>query len=74
MTLGRVKASARKITSGYWRWTSAMAHSQKAKGLVWGLSTRRMRMPWPIQKNMMSRHASHRALRSPSSAGHMLRG
>ena len=43
-----------------------MSHSQKANGLVCGLSTRKMRTPWPIQWSRMSRHASHSAARSAS--------
>ncbi len=45
MTFGRVNASARKIASGCSRFTSAISHSQKAKGLVWGLSIRKIRTP-----------------------------
>jgi len=42
MTFGRVNASARKIASGCSRWIPAISHSQKANGLVWGLSTRKI--------------------------------
>src|SRR5258706_6044910 len=49
MTLGRVNASARKMASGVSRLTSPMSHSQKGKGLVWGLSIRKMRTPLSIQ-------------------------
>src|SRR5512135_77266 len=49
ITLGRVKASARKRTSGCARFTSPISHSQKANGLVCGLSTRKIRTPWSIQ-------------------------
>ena len=42
---GRVKASDRKITSGWRPRTSAISHSQKGSGLVCGLSTRKMRTP-----------------------------
>src|SRR5262245_18317191 len=45
ITLGRVKASDRNSTSGCLRFTSAISHSHKAKGLVCGLSTRKMRTP-----------------------------
>jgi hypothetical protein len=61
---GRVKASARKRTSGWTALTSAITHSQKANGLVCGLSTRNARTPCPIQKRKTSRHASQSALRS----------
>ena len=37
---GLVNASARKITSGWSRLTSAISHSQNCTGLVCGLSTR----------------------------------
>jgi hypothetical protein len=46
---GRVNASDRKITSGSVRRTSLSSHSQKATGLVCGLSTRKIRTPWLIQ-------------------------
>ena len=45
MTWGRVNASARKIARGYSAWISAMSHSQNAKGLVCGLSTRKISTP-----------------------------
>ncbi len=54
ITFGRVNASARKITSGWSRRTSAIIHSQKANGLVWGLSTRKMRTPRSIQVRVTS--------------------
>jgi hypothetical protein len=60
---GRVKASERKTVSGCSRCTSPITHSQKAKGLVCGLSTRNVRTPWPIQNRKMSRQASHKAWR-----------
>ena len=43
MIFGRVKASARKMTSGCARRRSAMTHSQNANGFVCGLSTRKIR-------------------------------
>ncbi len=46
---GRVNASARKSTSGSVLRTSPSSHSQKATGLVCGLSTRKMRTPRSIQ-------------------------
>src|SRR6266550_291090 len=49
MTLGRVNASARKMTSGLVRFTSPISHSQKGNDLVCGLSIRNMRTPWSIQ-------------------------
>ena len=55
----RVNASARKMTSGRCAWTSSISHSQKATGFVCGLSTRKMRTPWSIQKSTTSRSACH---------------
>src|SRR5438552_402867 len=49
ITLGLVNASLRKITSGCLPFTSAISHSQKQNGLVCGLSTRKMVIPWSIQ-------------------------
>src|SRR5437868_10071496 len=46
---GRVNASARKMASGWRAFTSPMTHSQNGIGLVWGLSTRKMRTPCSIQ-------------------------
>ncbi len=46
---GRVNASARKITSGSVRPTSAITFCQNTTGLVCGLSTRKIRTPWSIQ-------------------------
>ncbi len=74
MSLGRVNASARKRISGCLAWISRIAHSQNGNGFVWGLSTRKMRTPWPIQNSRISLQASHRACRSAGSAGHMLIG
>lgn len=54
---GRVKASARKITSGSVRLMSAITFSQKTTGLVCGLSTRKIRTPWSIQ-NLRTRTLS----------------
>ena len=59
MILGRVNASARKIVSGKARLTSPISHSQKAKGLVWGLSTRKMRTPCCAQKRTTPFSSSH---------------
>src|SRR5579859_5155579 len=59
MTLGRVNASDRKMTSGELRLTSAMSHSQKAKGLVCGLSTRKMRTPCSIQNCTTDKSSCH---------------
>ncbi len=44
-----MNASAKKMTSGRFAFTSASSHSQKASDLVWGLSTRNTVMPWSIQ-------------------------
>ena len=55
---GRVKASARKITSGSVARTSARSHSQNGSGLVCGLSTRKIRTPCAIQKRTTSSSAS----------------
>ena len=74
MSLGRVKASAKKMISGWVAWISWITDSQNGNGLVWGLSTRKIRMPWPIQKSRISLQACHRAARSAGSAGHMLNG
>ena len=59
ITRGRVKASARKSTSGWSRLMRPMHHSQKGKALVCGLSTRKMRTPWSIQKRKTPSSASH---------------
>src|SRR3954453_7941523 len=45
ITLGRVKASDRKIVSGYSRISSPSTHSQKRNGFVCGLSTRKILTP-----------------------------
>ncbi|GAA5703430.1 hypothetical protein Save01_04252 [Streptomyces avermitilis] len=44
-----MNASARKITSGSVRPTSPITRSQNTTGFVCGLSTRKIRTPWPIQ-------------------------
>jgi hypothetical protein len=49
MILGRVNASAKKIISGNFSLQAAMSHSQNRNGLVWGLSTLKIRTPWSIQ-------------------------
>ena len=64
ITFGRVKASARKITSGWRDCTSRISHSQNGNGLVCGLSTRKIRTPCSTQNRMTSRNASHSAMRS----------
>ena len=46
---GRVKASERNNTSGSAALTSLISQAQKSGGLVCGLSTRKIRTPWPIQ-------------------------
>ena len=45
-----------------------------AMGLVWGLSTRKMRTPWPIQKSTISLHADHSCSRAPGGSGQKLIG
>src|SRR5215510_8861209 len=45
MTLGRVKVSDKKMTSGSTVWTSRINHSQNGNALVCGLSTRKIRTP-----------------------------
>ena len=59
ISFGRVKASDRKITSGSRALTSRISHSQNGKGLVCGLSTRKIRTPCAIQNSTISRNASH---------------
>src|SRR6267143_6262188 len=59
ITLGRVNASDRRMTSGCSRFTSPISHSQKANGFVCGLSTRRMRTPWSIQNLTIDSSSSH---------------
>ena len=61
ISFGRVKASARKITSGWRSCTSRISHSQNGNGLVCGLSTRKMLTPWSIQNSTTSRSAFHSA-------------
>ena len=50
ITRGRVNASERKSTPGASSLTVRISHSQKANGLVCGLSTRKMRTPRSTQK------------------------
>jgi hypothetical protein len=57
ITWGRVNASERKSTSGCSRFTSAITHSQNAKGLVCGLSTRKIATPSRAQCRNTSRNA-----------------
>src|SRR3954464_12793851 len=64
ITRGRVNASERKITFGFSRRISAIAHSQNTKGLVCGLSTRKISTPCRIQKRNKSLSATHSALQS----------
>src|SRR5262245_25426085 len=61
ITLGRVNASARKMTSGQACFTSPITHSQKAKGFVCGLSTRKIRTSCSIQYMMTLFNSCHRA-------------
>src|SRR5207253_3485903 len=55
MIFGRVNASARKIRSGFSRFSSVMIHRQNGNGFVCGLSTRKMRTPRAAQKRNTSR-------------------
>ena len=71
---GAVNASARNTRSGCRVRRSASAHSQKASGLVCGLSTRKTRMPRAAQNSKMSRQAAHIARRSASSSGQKFSG
>ena len=64
---GRVNASARKIVSGCMSCTFPISHSQNASGFVCGLSTRKIRTPWPTQKRKTSRSASQRPRQSSQS-------
>src|SRR4051812_47021327 len=64
MIRGRVNASDRNITSGCFSFSDRMAHCQKAKGLVCGLSTRKIFTPWPIQNSNTLFSSSQSALRS----------
>jgi len=59
---GRVNASDSQITSGSVSRTVAISHSQNFTGLVWGLSTRKIRTPWSIQCRTIRRTSA----RSPS--------
>ncbi len=67
ITFGRVNASARKITSGCARFSSAIAHSQNGNGLVCGLSTRKIVTPSPIQNSKTLFSSSHSARQSSDS-------
>ena len=67
MTLGRVKASDRKITSGYWSCTSRIIQRQKSKGLVCGLSTRNVWTPCSTQKITTPSSSSQRASQASQS-------
>src|SRR5579864_7679693 len=59
ITLGRVKASARKMTSGCSRLTSPISHSQNENGFVCGLSTRNTRTPCSIQNMTIESSSAH---------------
>ena len=59
ITAGRVNASARNTTSGWSACTVSISHSQNAKGLVCGLSTRNMWTPWSTQCSTTPSSASH---------------
>ncbi len=64
ITLGRVKASARKIVDGCSARIEAMHHSQNGKAFVCGLSTRKIVTPWSIQNRITSASACHNAFQS----------
>src|SRR5689334_11574997 len=64
---GRVNASDKKIASGRTRFTSARHHSQNAKGLVCGLSTRKMRTPCSTQNKNTLVNSFHNASQSSQS-------
>ena len=59
-----MKASERNTTSGCSAWIVPMSQCQKGSGLVWGLSTRKVRTPWAIQKRRTSSSARHSPSRS----------
>src|SRR5688572_8089718 len=59
MTLGRVKASDRKMRSGSCRLSSVITHSQNGNDLVWGLSTRKIFTPSAIQNSKTPFSACH---------------
>src|SRR4029077_4171634 len=59
MTLGRVNASGSRMTSGLVRLSSPTSHSQNPKGLVCGLSTRKMRTPCSLQKTKIESNSCH---------------
>src|ERR1700745_2345394 len=61
MIFGLVKASARKITSGWCFLTVRITQCQKGKGLVWGLSTRKIRTPLSIQNRKMPQSSFQRS-------------
>src|SRR5688572_30234814 len=67
ITLGRVNASERKITSGSVSCTVAISHSQNPIGFVCGLSTRNVFTPCETQ-NWTTRNSScHRDCQSSDS-------
>jgi hypothetical protein len=65
-TAGRVKASDRNTTPGSRSRARAISHSQKANGLVCGLSMRKIVTPRSTQNRTTSSSASHR----PRQSGH----
>ena len=69
-----MNASLRNTTSGWARCTSPITHSQKANGLVCGLSTRNVVTPRAIQNRKTSRQAFHSASRAPGGSGQKLIG
>ena len=63
---GRVNASARKTMPGSSAFTAAISRSQNVSGLVWGLSTRKMRTPCLIQCRTIRSTSSKRPWGSSS--------
>src|SRR6266852_5059262 len=59
INFGRVNASEGKITWAWSRLSSLMSHYQNGNGLVWGLSTRKIRTPCSIQKMTIESSSAH---------------
>src|SRR5687768_11921778 len=67
MMRGRVKASERKMRSGCACFSSRRHHSQKAKALVCGLSTRKIVTPCSTQYSNTLFSSSHRLFHAADS-------
>src|SRR4051812_29214800 len=67
MIRGRVNASERKIVSGCFFFSSVMTQPQNVKGLVCGLSTRKIFTPCPIQNSNTLFSSSESPLKSEES-------